>query len=294
MVSARELGQTEGAAHPPHLAPGPRRSPRTRRGAARPACGRGGRRGPAGASGAAGASAPGIGTSSPRSLHRDEGDDLVERPFHEELHLAVLVGGADRGDRRGPDVHRPPLAVHPLAQALGPELPVPLGELPQPVGVRHQHVDPGAELGVGGPVQRGVERGRVPQQVVRTRRARPRARAPASRPAMSMPTSAAGSRPTGESTLNRPPTSGGTSSVAIPSRVASSRRAPRVRIGGEHQVAGRRVAERLLQPGADHQVLRHRLRGAARLADHVDQHPPRVDPRERGARPSSGRRSPGR
>ena len=42
-----------------------------------------------------------------------------------------------------------------------------------------------------------------------------------------MPTSAAGSKPTGESTLKRPPTSGGTLSVAIPSRPASSRRAPR-------------------------------------------------------------------
>ncbi len=34
---------------------------------------------------------------------------------------------------------------------------------------------------------------------------------------MSIPTSAAGSSPTGESTLKRPPTSGGTSRVAMPS-----------------------------------------------------------------------------
>src|SRR3546814_3363181 len=36
-------------------------------------------------------------------LQPNEGDDLVERPFHEELHLAVLVGradGRDRGDRK--------------------------------------------------------------------------------------------------------------------------------------------------------------------------------------------------
>ena len=44
---------------------------------------------------------------------------------------------------------------------------------------------------------------------------------------MSMPTSAAGSSPTGDSTLNRPPTSGGTLSVAMPSRAAISRSAPR-------------------------------------------------------------------
>ena len=44
---------------------------------------------------------------------------------------------------------------------------------------------------------------------------------------MSIPTSAAGSSPTGDSTLKRPPTAGGTSTVAIPSRRAMSRRMPR-------------------------------------------------------------------
>ena len=78
----------------------------------------------------------------------------------------MLVGGADGGHGRGPAVDRPPLAIHALAQALGPELPVPLGELPQPIGVGHEHVDAGAEVGVGGPVERGVERGRILQQVV--------------------------------------------------------------------------------------------------------------------------------
>ena len=59
------------------------------------------------------------------------------------------------------------VAVHPLAQALGPELAIPLGELAQAVGVGHQHVNPRAEVGVGRPVERGVERRRVLQQVVR-------------------------------------------------------------------------------------------------------------------------------
>ena len=30
-----------------------------------------------------------------RVLDLEEGDDLVERPFHEELNLAVLIGGPD-------------------------------------------------------------------------------------------------------------------------------------------------------------------------------------------------------
>ena len=44
---------------------------------------------------------------------------------------------------------------------------------------------------------------------------------------MSMPTSAAGNNPTGDNTLNRPPTSGGMRSVTMPSASAMARSAPR-------------------------------------------------------------------
>jgi hypothetical protein len=69
--------------------------------------------------------------------HRHEGDRLVGGTFHEQLHLAVLVSGAERRDGRGPHV----VAVRPLlAEALGPELDEPPGEVTQPVGVRHEHL----------------------------------------------------------------------------------------------------------------------------------------------------------
>jgi hypothetical protein len=47
-------------------------------------------------------------------------------------------------------------------------------------------------------------------------------------------------------------------------------------------VAGRRVPERLLEPAAHDQILRHRFRGSAGLADHVHQYAAGIDPRERG------------
>ena len=52
-------------------------------------------------------------TSTPWIVHRDEGQHLVERPLHEELHLAVLVGGADGRHRRrtGEDLGAAPVAA---------------------------------------------------------------------------------------------------------------------------------------------------------------------------------------
>ena len=98
-----------------------------------------------------------------------------------------------------------------------------------------------------------------------------------------MPTSAAGSRPTGDSTLNRPPTSGGTRSVAMPSVVASSRSAPCS--GSVVNTRWRYAAcpSASSSQRADHEVLRHRLRGSTRLADHVDEHPSRIDATKRGS-----------
>ena len=99
-VAGAQVRQPERAAHPPHLRQRGRRSPRTRPAAARRGCG------PAGTPGRRAAArrrdvvgGGGIVTSSPEVVHRDEGDHLVERSFHEELDLAVLVGGAHGADR---------------------------------------------------------------------------------------------------------------------------------------------------------------------------------------------------
>ena len=65
-----------------------------------------------------------------------DGDDrkqLVARPGDEQLHLAVLIDRSERGERRRP------LAV--LAEALGPELHIPMREAFEPVGIGHQHAD---------------------------------------------------------------------------------------------------------------------------------------------------------
>ena len=126
----------------------------------------------------------------------------------------------------------------------------------------------------------GVERGGIPQKVVGSARSTA-CRAPASSPAMSIPTSAAGSRPTGDRTLKRPPTSGGTLERGDP--VARGDLAQRAPLGSVVKTRWRYAAasERVFQPGADHEVLGHRLRRAARLADHVHQHPARIDPAER-------------
>ena len=63
--------------------------------------------------------------------------------------------------------------------------------------------------------------------------------APASSAATSMPMSAAGSTPTGVSTLNRPPTLAGMSSAVMPSARAIGRSAPLTGIGDEDEVLRR-------------------------------------------------------
>ena len=177
----------------------------------------------------------------PEVVHHDEGDRLVVRPSMKSwtwLCWSVAPTAADRG---GTPIHHLPATVHPLAQALGPELPIPFGEIAEPVGVRHEHVDRSLELRVRGPVQRGVERGRIPaSSSVVGRAGWPAARRRAD-PSMSIPTSAAGSSPTGESTLNRPPDIGrhveGRDALALRRALG----APRGRVGGEDQMPGRRA-----------------------------------------------------
>ena len=199
----------------------------------------------------------------------------------------MLVGRADGPDRRGTGVH--------LASARSTRLPRlsaqswryhSANSLSRSV-VRHQHVDPRARA--RRPRPNGVRRrARGDSAAGPSVSARWSARrAPASKAPMSMPTSAAGSSPTGESTLNRPPTEGGTLRLAIPSRAASSRSAPRA---GSVVNTRWRCAASPEPPRArrGRQILRHGLGGSAGLADHVDQHPAGIDPPQAPRRPSSG------
>ena len=99
-------------------------------------------------------------------LHGEERDDFIERALHEELHLAVLVGGAHRGNRSGSPVHQGAAPILSLAQTLGPELTVPFRELPEPVTVRHEHMELGAQGRIGGPEEGAIEGGTILQQLV--------------------------------------------------------------------------------------------------------------------------------
>ena len=87
---------------------------------------------------------------------------LSSGPFHEQLHFAVLVGRSQRGERcrAGAVVARLPV----LAEALRPELHEPVGDVPQRIGVRHQHVDVPAGRRVGQELERGEETRRVRRQ----------------------------------------------------------------------------------------------------------------------------------
>src|SRR5690606_30297713 len=66
------------------------------------------------------------------------GDHVLARAIHEKLKLTVLIDWAETGDRRRA------LAI--LAQALGPQLDVPMGEAADAVGIRYHHADANAFL----------------------------------------------------------------------------------------------------------------------------------------------------
>src|SRR5687768_14659085 len=71
-------------------------------------------------------------------LDRDERHDLVLRTFHEQLHLAVLVGGSKCCDRSLSDECT---IGSLLAETLCPELNEPVGNVAEPIRVRHQDID---------------------------------------------------------------------------------------------------------------------------------------------------------
>src|SRR4029078_9865925 len=64
---------------------------------------------------------------------RDDGEKLVTRPGYEQLQLAVLIYPSERGNRRGP------VAV--LAEALRPQLHVPMRQALQAVAIGKQNAD---------------------------------------------------------------------------------------------------------------------------------------------------------
>lgn len=80
----------------------------------------------------------------------NEGDEFIPRPLHEELHLGVLIGCPNGGQRRGPNLEGFTSATSPLTEALGPELNEPSGKWPECVGIGHQNMD-------GAPMARMVE-----------------------------------------------------------------------------------------------------------------------------------------
>ena len=143
-------------------------------------------------------------------------------------------------------------------------------------------MDPGAQPHVRRPEETRVERGGVLQQVVALRRldgpARPDEELPDVHADQRRRQQAHGREDAEASAHIRGHVERGD---PLPAGQLAQRAAGR--IGGEDEVAARRLAERLVEPRADDEVLRHRLRRAARLADDVDQHAARVDPAEHRA-----------
>ena len=96
-----------------------------------------------------------------------------------------------------------------------------------------------------------------------------------------MPQIAAGSSPTADSTLNRPPTFSGTGKRRYVLRLAQLPKHAASRIGGEQEVTPRLVrTHRPLDVLPRHEVLGHGLGGRPGLADDVEEGARRIDPLE--------------
>ncbi len=204
-------------------------------------------------------------------LHSEEGDDLVVRALHVELQLGVLIGHPQRFDRQGPRVDHLPLSIDLLAQALAPQLPVPVGHVAQAGGVRHHDADASSEPRVlqeldagesaGGvfppvclrdPVSHVTRTGKQPGHVHPGQRRRQQAHRGEDR---------------------EPPShSAGKIEHTYPQRVSYLAQHALGRIGGEDQVVFQpRRAHSSLEALLHHQVSGHRLGSRARLGDDVDQ-----------------------
>ena len=200
------------------------------------------------------------------ALDLQERDDLVVGAFAIELHLRMLIGGAQRLDRRlaGEDV----LLLQPvlLAEALGPKLAEPVGQRIQRRAVGHHHAHRLALL-VRAVVDRRDHGGGILDQTSPSFSRLSMSAAPASSASISTPHIAALNNPTADITLNRPPTPSGTSSVRYPSAVADLAQRAALGVGRRKDVVLVLLAELLLEQIAEQDELRRRLGGLARLAD---------------------------
>src|SRR5204862_8319638 len=87
---------------------------------------------------------------------------LILWPFHEKLHLTVLICCAERG--QGRRAHGSTVRSV-LAETLGPELNEPCGKIAQWIRVRHENTDCLAEPRVGQPLQHRKCAGRISIQL---------------------------------------------------------------------------------------------------------------------------------
>ncbi len=94
-------------------------------------------------------------------LHGQKCHHLVVGPFHVELDLGVLIGGAQGLHGRLPGKDLPTVQGSAFAKALGPELPIPVCDAVKRVGIGHHDGDVFAPLGVENVVDGRVEVGRI-------------------------------------------------------------------------------------------------------------------------------------
>jgi hypothetical protein len=161
-------------------------------------------------------------------------------------------------DRSRARVNGAAFAVDPLPQAFCPKLAIPLSQLAQPIGVWHQDVDPGPLVLVCFMVKRRIQRRRVLLQVIDLG------------PFQSQPGTVEQSLDVDTDERSGKQSHRRENAEAAPdfgwniqhgdviSLGQLAERSP-AGIGGEDQVTIRRLAQRPLQPGANHEVLRHGL-----------------------------------
>ena len=138
---------------------------------------------------------------SPADGARTIADQVLARAVHEQLQLAVLVDGAEAGDRRR--------ALPVLAEALRPQLREPGAEAPEPVRIGHHHLGADAALArQADGDRRALGRREVARAPWRAISASTTSRAPARTARASSPRAMAGSRPTLVKTEKRPPMPG--------------------------------------------------------------------------------------
>ena len=201
-------------------------------------------------------------------FHGKEGDDLVEGALGIKLHLRVLVGHAQRFDGRLPHVAGLAVEGDVFAQALRPELAVPVGHEFEAVGIRHHNADVFAALHrhdlQNGAGERGVfGDGRLTANAVHIRGAREHR-------LDVQPQHCRGQQAhraqLGEAAADAVGDVEGLVAVLL----GEFDQVPLGVVGGGDDVFARLVSQRLFEDVVDDEVLRHRLAGRARLGDDVE------------------------